>query len=49
MANRNINVDMVLEEIARIPLPERDTGSDPIMYVARSFDVNKPGTDIDDL
>ena len=49
MANRNINVDMVLEEIAKIPMPERDTESDPIMYVARSFDVNKPGTDIDNL
>ena len=30
-------------------MPERDTESDPIMYVARSFDVNKPGTDIDAL
>ncbi len=49
MANRNINVDMVLEEIAKIPVPERDTESDPIMYVARSFDVNKPGAAIDGL
>jgi translation initiation factor 2 subunit 3 len=26
-----------------IPTPQRDTSKDPIMLVARSFDVNKPG------
>ena len=28
----------------RIPTPERETGRPPLLYVARSFDVNKPGT-----
>jgi len=27
-----------------IPTPKRDPGKDPIMLVARSFDINKPGT-----
>ena len=49
MANRNVNVDAVLEEIVKLKLPDRDTKSDPIMYVARSFDVNRPGSSIADL
>ncbi|HUB92602.1 MAG TPA: translation initiation factor IF-2 subunit gamma [Candidatus Saccharimonadales bacterium] len=49
MANKGINIDSLLEEIATMKLPERDTKSDPIMYVARSFDVNRPGTPIKDL
>ncbi|MDE1833093.1 MAG: translation initiation factor IF-2 subunit gamma [Candidatus Micrarchaeota archaeon] len=43
MSNLGINVDMVLEMIANMPRPERDLKSDPLMYVVRSFDVNKPG------
>ena len=49
MANKNINVDKILEEIVNIGVPKRDTESDPIMYIARSFDVNKPGTKISKL
>jgi translation initiation factor 2 subunit 3 len=49
MANKNVNVDAVLEEIVKLKMPERDTASDPVMYVARSFDVNRPGTAIKDL
>ncbi|MGI0141167.1 MAG: translation initiation factor IF-2 subunit gamma [Candidatus Micrarchaeales archaeon] len=49
MANKNINVDAVLEQIAKIEPPKHDTTSDPTMYIARSFDVNKPGTPIKDL
>ena len=44
------NVDAVCEAIvARIPIPERDYGADPRMIVIRSFDVNKPGSEIADL
>ena len=32
-----------------IPTPERDPEADPIMLVARSFDVNRPGIGYDDL
>ncbi len=49
MANKGINVDALLKEVAQIPLPQRDTSSEPIMYIARSFDVNRPGTPISDL
>lgn len=44
------NMDAVCEAIAHtIPTPKRDFTADPKMIVIRSFDVNKPGTDIDDL
>ncbi|MDI9644302.1 MAG: translation initiation factor IF-2 subunit gamma [Candidatus Verstraetearchaeota archaeon] len=44
------NVDYlikVLEE--KIPTPKRDPSKPPRMYVARSFDINKPGTPPDAL
>lgn len=43
MANLGINIDVVLEHIAHMKIPERDLESDPLMYIVRSFDVNKPG------
>ncbi|MDE1827810.1 MAG: translation initiation factor IF-2 subunit gamma [Candidatus Micrarchaeota archaeon] len=49
MANKNVNVDAVLQQIAAIEPPKHDLSSDPLMYIARSFDVNKPGTPIKDL
>jgi translation initiation factor 2 subunit 3 len=49
MPNRNVNVDVVLQELAKLPIPKRDTESDPAMYIARSFDVNRPGTRIKDI
>ncbi len=49
MPNKNINVDAVLEAIVKMELPKRDTTSDPTMYVARSFDVNRPGTKMSEL
>ncbi len=45
MTNHNINVDVILERISNMPRPTRDTTSNPAMYIVRSFDVNKPGTD----
>ena len=49
ITNQNINIDVLLEKIANFKIPERDLNSDPIMYVVRSFDVNKPGTKIEEL
>ena len=49
MPNRNVNVDIVLQELANLPVPERDVKSDPAMYVARSFDINRPGSKIKDI
>ena len=33
----------------RLPTPERDLNKDPMFFVARSFDINKPGADINNL
>jgi len=49
MANKKINIDALLEEITKIKTPVRDLAADPLMYIARSFDVNRPGTQIDKL
>ena len=43
-AQQEINLDEVYKAIAEIPLPERDVSKDPIFIIARSFDINKPGT-----
>ncbi len=44
-ARANVNIDMLIKTIREyIPTPERDLNKDPLMLVARSFDVNKPGT-----
>jgi translation initiation factor 2 subunit 3 len=44
-AEQEINVDLVIDAIqSEIPTPDRDPDADPRMYVARSFDINKPGT-----
>lgn len=39
------NIDKLVEAIEKhIPTPERDLTKPPRMYIARSFDVNRPGT-----
>ncbi|MBI2543133.1 MAG: translation initiation factor IF-2 subunit gamma [Candidatus Aenigmarchaeota archaeon] len=44
-AQHNINIDSLLEAIETlIPVPERKLDADSLMYVARSFDINKPGS-----
>ncbi len=46
-AQHNINIDILINTIQEsFPTPTRDQSKPPLMYVARSFDVNKPGTDI---
>ena len=49
-AQHAANTDVVLYEMEkRIPTPKRDPNASPRMYVLRSFDINKPGTEVDDL
>jgi|ETNmetMinimDraft_2_1059921.scaffolds.fasta_scaffold13008_2 translation initiation factor 2 subunit 3 len=44
-AQHDVNMDMLLQAIEdTIPTPKRDTKKDPMMFVARSFDINKPGS-----
>ena len=49
-ARANVNIDVLVEAIQEyIPTPERDLKKDPLMLVARSFDINKPGISPDKL
>lgn len=46
-ALHSINLDVLVKTIQDLfPTPKRDANKDPIMLVARSFDINKPGTTI---
>jgi translation initiation factor 2 subunit 3 len=49
-AQQKLNIDALIESIEEvIPTPPRDAGADPLMYVVRSFDVNRPGAGIESL
>jgi translation initiation factor 2 subunit 3 len=44
-ANHKVNIDALIYTVEQvIPTPPRDPSKPPLMYVARSFDVNRPGT-----
>ncbi len=49
-AQQEVNIDLLMQAIEEeIPTPERDPEDEPQMYVARSFDINRPGTTWGDL
>ena len=48
-AQQEINLDKIFEALALIEIPNRDSQSDPFFLVARSFDINRPGTEIKNL
>jgi translation initiation factor 2 subunit 3 len=49
-AQQEVNIDLLMQAIEEeIPTPERDPDDEPQMYVARSFDINRPGTTWDSL
>ena len=49
-AQRDVNMDLLIETIqAEIPTPDRDPDADARLQVARSFDINRPGTTYEDL
>ncbi|EGC36842.1 translation initiation factor 2 gamma [Dictyostelium purpureum] len=49
-AQMKYNIDVICEYIVKkIPIPLRDFTSDPHMIVIRSFDVNKPGSRVDEI
>jgi translation initiation factor 2 subunit 3 len=46
-AQQKLNIDALIESLEEvIPTPRRDAHADPLMYVVRSFDVNKPGSEV---
>jgi len=49
-AQHKLNVDVLIWAIEKnIPTLKRDPNAPPRMYVLRSFEVNKPGTEAEDL
>jgi translation initiation factor 2 subunit 3 len=43
-AHHDINIDFLIKTVEDfIPTPVRDRSKPPLMYIARSFDINKPG------
>jgi len=43
-AHHKVNIDALIKAMEKhIPTPERKKNESPIMYIARSFDINKPG------
>ena len=49
-AIQNVNLEYLVEALYKyIPSPERDPNKSLMMYVIRSFDVNKPGTRYEDI
>ncbi len=48
-AQQNVNIDKIKDILMEIEIPERDLKSDAEFLIARSFDINKPGTSVDKL
>jgi translation initiation factor 2 subunit 3 len=49
-AQQEVNLDVLIDAIeTEVPTPDRDPDADPEMLVARSFDINRPGTTWGDL
>ncbi len=49
-AQQRLNIDVLIEALEDvIPTPKRDAKADSLMYVVRSFDVNRPGNEVSEL
>jgi translation initiation factor 2 subunit 3 len=48
-AQQEINIDKIFNELCKLEIPKRDETSKPIFLVARSFDINRPGTNIPNI
>ena len=49
-AQHAANIDALIQAIEEhLPTPSRDRTRPPLMYIVRSFDINKPGTTIEGL
>ena len=45
-AQQDINIEKIKDFLMSVEIPKRDLESAPEFLIARSFDINKPGTDI---
>ena len=48
-AQQNVNLDKVLQEIVNVEIVKPEKNEAPLFLVARSFDINKPGTMLSEL
>ena len=49
-AQQRLNIDALIETLEEVvPTPKRDIAASPLMYVVRSFDVNRPGAEVKGL
>ena len=48
-AQQGINIDKIKDFLLKIEIPKRDTKSNAEFLIARSFDINKPGSKIENL
>jgi len=49
-AIHSANIDLLIAAIQeKIPTPKRNLDADPRFFIARSFDINKPGTSVEKL
>jgi len=48
-AQQEININKLIEEIAKLEIPKRNIETEPIFLIARSFDINRPGLDANKL
>jgi len=49
-AMKKVNLDVLIEAINEfIPTPKRNPDENPLMLIARSFDINKPGMEVKNL
>ena len=48
-AIQGVNLDKILTELCKIEIAKPEKSEKPIFLVARSFDINKPGTEISKL
>ena len=49
-AHHDVNLDVLIQAIEQfIPTPDRDPKASGIMHIARSFDINRPGSRPNDL
>jgi translation initiation factor 2 subunit 3 len=48
-SQQEINIDKLLEALCQIKIPERELGGAPVFLIARSFDINRPGTLVQEI
>ena len=48
-SQQEINIERLIQELAKLEIPKRDTESEPIFLIARSFDINRPGIEASKL